>query len=225
MIHNIKRKTLFFVGIFLTGLLGILNSYMRTNYSKSNSLVVPTANADVPSACSSCGCPWTESECAVYYCFPVGTPISTPSGCKEIQDVAIGDVIYGFDIETGERGAYPVVKTFKHNKNDADSVYSPLIKITHEKGVLILTDNHLVYRRNGRIGNLANFDRAGMLQIGDMLTLEDGEEVAITAIEGGPEYDFVYNLEVENVHTYFADGVRVHNSGAGGCCGSSGGFK
>lgn len=222
MIRNIRRKTLFFIGIFLTGLLGILNSYTRTNYSKSNSLIVPTANADVPSTCGSCGCPWTESQCIVYYCFPAGTPISTPSGDREIQDLVIGDLVYGFDIETGERGEYPVTKTFKHGKDDADGVYSPLVNIAHEKGTLSVTENHWVYRRNGRVGEYANFDKAGSLQIGDALTIENGEESAITGIEKGPEYDFVYNLEVENVHTYFASGVRVHNSGAGGCSGSSG---
>ena len=47
--------------------------------------------------------------------------------------------------------------------------------------------------------------------MGDVLTLEDGSESVIEKIESGPEYDFVYNLTVEGVHTYFADGVRVHN--------------
>ncbi len=222
MVRIIRRKFLFIVGILITGLLGSINSYMRTNYSKSNSLIAPTANADIPPVCGSCGCPWTESECTVYYCFPAGTAISTPSGDREIQDFVVGDVVYGFDIETGVKGEYPITKTFKHGKGDVDGVYSPLVNIIYEEGSLMVTENHWIYRRNGRVGEYANFDKAGTLQIGDKLTMEDGEEITITGIEKGPEYDFVYNLEVENAHTYFADGVRVHNSGAGGCCGSSG---
>jgi len=131
-------------------------------------------------------------------------------------------MVYGFNITTGEKDVYPVTRTFKHGKDDADGVASPLLKITHEKAVLTVTDNHWIYRKNNREGDFANFDKAGMLQVGDRLTLENGEESLITAIEAGPEYDFVYNLEVENVHTYFADGIRVHNSGGGGCSGSSG---
>ena len=54
-----------------------------------------------------------------------------------------------------------------------------------------------------------------MLTVGDTLTLEDGKEVKILSIEAGPEYESVYNLQVDGVHTYFADGVRVHNDGCG----------
>jgi hypothetical protein len=227
MVQRIKRvlgrKLLFFIGVSLAGILGILGSYMRTNYSKNGSLIVPNAHADNTSTCGTCGCPYTQSQCDTYWsCFPAGTPISTPSGDRAIQDLAVGDRVFGFDIKTGQTEEYPVTRTFKHGRDDTNTVYSPLIKITHAKGSLLVTDNHWIYRRNGRIGEYANFDRAGTLRVGDMLTTESGEEVAVTGIEPGPEYDFVYNLEVADVHTYFADSIRVHNSGPGGCCGSSG---
>ncbi len=220
-----SRKLLFLVGVSLAGILGILGSYTRTNYSKSGSLVVPKAQADTPPTCASCGCAYTEDQCVTYWsCFPADTPISTPAGKRVIQELAVGDSVLGFDIETGRTGEYPVTRTFKHGRNDANTVYSPLIQITHAKGSFLATDNHWIYRRNGRVGEYANFDRVGTLQVGDMLTTESGEEVAVTAIEPGPEYDFVYNLEVAEAHTYFASGIRVHNSGSGpgGCCGSSG---
>ena len=222
MVRGIRKKMLFFVGIFLTGMFGTVNSFMRTNYSKNNSLITPKARADTPSSCGWCGCPWTDAQCTIYHaCFPAGTLISTPSGQKEIQKMVVGDRVYGFDTKTGKQGEYPITRTLKHGRNDTDTAYSPLINITYAGGVLGVTDNHWIYRRNGRDGDYANFDRAGMLQVGDMLTTENGEELAITKIDGGPEYDFVYNLEVAEVHTYFASGIRVHNSGGGGCCGSS----
>lgn len=222
MVRIIRKKTIFFLGIFFTGLLSILGSYWRANYSKGESLIGRSAKADAPAGqgCGWCGCPWTESQCNVYYlCFPADTLVSTPQGEKKIQSFVSGDLVYGFDVETGLIGTYPVTKALKHGKDDTDSVYSPLIRLTHEKGELVLTENHWVYRKNGRIGDYANFDRAGMLETGDLLTLADGSESKITRIEKGPDYDFVYNLEVESVHTYFAGGVRVHNSGGGGCCG------
>lgn len=223
MTQIIKRKTLLLMSVILTGLLSFFGSYLRGYYSKEASLIVPTAKADVPSTCGWCGCPWTDAQCTTWFsCFPYDTLIRTPTGDKEIQNLVEGDLVYGFNVETGEKGEYPVTKTFKHGKDDANTVYSPLLQITHEKGVLTLTDNHWVYRRNGRAGDYAHFDRAGMLQIGDVLTLENGEESVITQIENGPEYDFVYNLEVESVHTYFASGVRVHNTGGGGCSAGGG---
>lgn len=225
MNQTIKKKMFFLVGIFFTGVIGILGNYLKTNYTKGGSLIIPTAKADIPEPCD-CGavppCTYTVEQCTVYWCFPFGTAISTPEGDKEIQTLAAGDMVYGFDLKTGEKAAYPVTRTFKHGEDDADGVASPLLIIKHEKGILTVTDNHWIYRKNGREGEYANFDRAGMLQVGDKLTLENGEESAITAIEAGPKYDFVYNLEVETVHTYFASGIRVHNTGAGGCCGSSG---
>lgn len=225
MTRIIKKKTLFLLSVLFTGLVGLLGSYLRTNYSKADSLIVPAARADTPApTCSSCGCAYTEDQCNNYWtCFPIDTPISTPTGDKAIQDLSIGDLVHGFDIETGKIGEYPITKTFKHGRNDAGAVYSPLIRIVHTEGAFLVTDNHWIYRRNGRIGEYANFDRAGTLEVGDTLTTESGEETAITGIEKGPEYDVVYNLEVASVHTYLAGGVRVHNyGGPGGCCGSSG---
>lgn len=207
MIKKAQKRVLFLVGIMLTGLLGAAVNYVRTNYSKEESSLFSTVHADIPSDGS-------------YGCFAEGVMVSTPEGDKEIQTVKVGDIVYGFDTVTGVTGEYPVTQTFKHNKTDADYIYSPLLNITYEGGSITLTDNHWVYRKNTREGEFANFDRAGMLNVGDVLTLEDGREVAILNIEAGPEYESVYNLQVDNVHTYFADGIRVHNDG----CGSGDGF-
>lgn len=67
MVHGIRKRTLFFISILFAGLLGVLNNHIRTNYSKNDSLLVPTAHADiggwdwtVPGACGDggggCGC-------------------------------------------------------------------------------------------------------------------------------------------------------------------------
>lgn len=65
MIQIIKNKVLFFLGIFITGLVGVVSGLVRTNtnFSKDNSLLIPTAHADValwdwdPGNCSGdCDC-------------------------------------------------------------------------------------------------------------------------------------------------------------------------
>lgn len=184
----------------ITGFLAGFTSYVRSNYSKEDSPLFSSVHADIP----------------VYYgCFAEGVIVSTPEGGKKIQDVKVGDMVYGFDTATGITGIYPVTQTFKHNKTDEGYIYSPLLNITYEGGSIMVTDNHWMYRKNDRDGEFKNFDRAGMLKVGDTLTLEDGREVAILNIGAGPEYESVYNLQVDDVHTYFADGVRVHNDGCG----------
>ena len=200
MIKRAQKRVLFLVGIMLTGLLGAAVNYVRTNYSKEDSSLFSSVHADIP---------------IVYGCFAENVMVSTPEGNKAIQTINIGDIVYGFDTVTGVTGEYPVTQTFKHNKDDEGYIYSPLLIISYEGGSITLTDNHWVYRKNDRDGDCANFDRAGMLTVGDTLTLEDGKEVKILSIEAGPEYESVYNLQVDGVHTYFADGVRVHNDGCG----------
>lgn len=227
MIVKAKKRTLLLIGMMLTSILSFVGG-VRGGFLKGDSLLVKTAHADIP-PCSSCGCTWTQAQCDAYFapggaCFPKGTMIDTPFGTKEIQDCVAGDIVYGYVAETGERVSSKVTATTRHAWEDVKE-RSPLLIITHEKGRLSATANHWIYRKNDRQGEYANFDRAGMLAVGDVLTMANGEESRITKIEDGPEYDFVYDISVEEVHTYFADGVMVHNlgdggGGDGGCCGS-----
>ena len=222
MIKKVQKRFLFLVGVIITGLLSSYLSHTRSGYSKDDSvLFTSTAHADVPARVPS------GSDSSSYACFAEGVMVSTPDGDKEIQNLKKGDIVYGFDTVTGVIGAYPITQTFKHDKSDPSYVYSPLLKISYEGGVITITDNHWVYRKNDRVGDFANFDRAGMLKIDDVLTLEDGKEAKILNIEAGPHYESVYNLQVDGVHTYFADKVRVHNDdggdGAGAGDGAAGG--
>lgn len=216
LIRLTKRKTLFLMGLVLTSMVGFLGGAVR-GYSIKGPSLFESANADIPPACNP---PWSQAQCDIYFgCFPAESTISTPNGLVAIKDVKEGDSVYTFDSVTGEKNISKVSKTFIHYKDDPDYVYSPLIALKHEKGILIVTDNHWIYRKNNRQDEYTNFDRAGQLSVGDLLTMEDGSTSKIVAIEPGESYESVYNFEVDNTHTYLAEGVRVHNSGAGGCCG------
>lgn len=46
MFQSVKKRTLFFLSILITGLVGVVGNYIRTNYSKNSSLIVPIAHAD-----------------------------------------------------------------------------------------------------------------------------------------------------------------------------------
>lgn len=220
MIRTIRKRALFLWGAVLTGLVGIVGASLRTSNerdemaaSKGESLfsdLIDTAYADVSSGGSGS-------------CFPAGTMVSTPAGNREIQTLQVGEKVYGFDTATGKVGEYPITQVTKHGRHDEEIAYAPLIRIAYADGVLTATENHWIYKEGSRKDEMVDFERAGQFQVGDVLTLLDGSTVAVTSVVPGPEYDFVYNLEVEGVHTYFADGVRVHNGDSGGDGGGSDG--
>jgi hypothetical protein len=47
MFQSVKKRTLLFLSIVVAGLWGILSNYIRTNYSKHDSLLISSAHADV----------------------------------------------------------------------------------------------------------------------------------------------------------------------------------
>jgi hypothetical protein len=210
MIQKAKKRTLFLVGLLFTGIIASIAGQLRSGYSKEESLFVSTASADVASYT---GGQWTGDGCAGCCdgCFPADTLVSTPEGQKKIQDIQEGETVYGFNAETGAVTVSTVTKTFKHSWEEVGEA-SPLVVVAHEKGTLTLTTNHPVYKK-GSISKegFQDFENAGNLKIGDVLTTESGDGVAIVNIMEGPQYDYIYNLEVGEVHTYNAGGIRVHN--------------
>jgi hypothetical protein len=158
-------------------------------------------------------------------CFPAGTLINTPNGLRSIQDLQVGDEVYSYDagIRWGLKNPTPVygselvirkvTDVSKHGYNDTPTP-AHLIKVIHSNGELIATHNHEIHSLN-RQSPMSDpgFAKVEDLQPGDIIFDENGKEVAIinTSLHG--EYDYVYNLEIEELHTYIADGIRVHNGG------------
>src|SRR3989344_8518334 len=56
---------------------------------------------------------------------------------------------------------------------------------------------------------------AGSIAAGDLLIGLDGQSVEVRSVEWVLDHKTVYNLEVEDFHTYFAGGVWVHNDKGG----------
>lgn len=64
MVRVIRKRAVFFLGILLAGIAGMLGSYLRSSYSKDASPLIPTAKADL--ACWSCsgdGCDGCGDGC------------------------------------------------------------------------------------------------------------------------------------------------------------------
>jgi hypothetical protein len=161
-------------------------------------------------------------------CFPTDTLISTPQGLRPIQDIQIGDEVYAFDagMRQGLTDSTPiynsalevrkVIDTSKHSFTD-EGIKPPLVKVTYKGGELIATCNHAVLSSTKHsIDTDPGFTRIDQLTPGDIIYNDNGQEVIVINITFIGEYDYVYNLEVEELHTYIADGIRVHNGGGGG---------
>ena len=164
-------------------------------------------------------------------CFPAGTLVSTPTGLVAIESLLVGDLVYGFDIHqdsstinyAAELVASPITKLYIHTWAEADE-FSYLLVITHEHGVLTITAGHEVLSSSrDATGPFEGFVRAEHLTVGDVIYTTDGTPSIIQEIVLGDEYDLVYNLEIDGVHTYIADGIRVHNGILVGSGGNGGG--
>jgi hypothetical protein len=152
-------------------------------------------------------------------CFPGDTQVSTPNGLVSIRDLKVGDLVYAFNPTSfnGLVSAKRITEIFTHTWEESGSV-SPLLVINHEHGVLTTTVNHHILtssRKSSTEEAEDGFVQADELQVDDIIYTEDGKESKILEINPGSPYDFVYNLSVDDFHTFIADGVRVHNKGGG----------
>ena len=151
-------------------------------------------------------------------CFLPGTLVSTPNGYVTIETIQVGDLVYAYNIGLEFNNSIAlepktVTKTYTHTWETANHV-TPLLIITHSQGELIVTPEHelLCLDKVDPNSDYPGFVRADGLAVGDIIYAEDGSELTVTNISNGPEhYEYVYNLEVDDFHTYVAGGVRVHN--------------
>lgn len=128
-------------------------------------------------------------------CFLAGTKISTIENIKNIEDVEIGDLVTSYNELNKVKTLSKVVKTFTHT-TDQYIVINDTIKIT---------PNHPIYINN-------EWKQAEALQIGDTLTGEFHDITVDSLVTiNSPICINVYNLEVEDTHNYYAEGVLVHN--------------
>lgn len=129
-------------------------------------------------------------------CFAAGTKVLMADGkLKNIEDVKIGDYVLT-----------------RASESDPELTKAKVLKthLAQEPGYLILngnlkvTANHIIWAGN-------NWKEAGSIQIGDALTDSQNKPVKVVSIEWQRSKAAVYNLEIERYHTYFANGVWVHN--------------
>ncbi len=134
-------------------------------------------------------------------CFPAGTKILTPNGTRNIEDMQAGDTIWAFD----EKGHVRPAAVKEVHTHEAEQV----CRYEYWGGEVRATPNHWVlnqYSAFAEIGSLEPDKDALVDYRGHLRPLKSAH------LEG---VEKVYNFTVEPYHTYFADGIRVHNGGGG----------
>ena len=163
-------------------------------------------------------------EPVVVPCFPEGTKVATPMGPRPIEMIGDGDLVLAFD-KSGAIRTTRVNSVIVHEKGyvatlPADYQRSVgIVELTFWSGkTLRATRNHPVLMLEDSV-----WRKVGFLKVGDLLVNENGDGEMIQTISETLPEETVYNLDLEEYHTYFADGIRVHNSGGVGGSGSSSG--
>ena len=139
---------------------------------------------------------------ATSWCFVGETLIAYENGQKRIDEIEVGDKVWAYDTETGKTELKEVQIVYIH---DCDEI----LHLHTSCGDIDTTSNHPFYV----IGK--GWVTAGELEDGDEVYRLDGSTAVVTGseLERLTETIKVYNLEVEDYHTYFVGDVPVlvHN--------------
>ncbi|QDF03898.1 hypothetical protein BHS04_11890 [Myxococcus xanthus] len=139
-------------------------------------------------------------------CFVAGTPVLTLEGDRPIEEVAPGDWVWAWDETTKEPGWHQVKRTFiKPERAVLRLVLEAADGTTEALGV---TEEHPFWVE-GR-----GWTQAQHLATGDAVATVTGTPARVVSLVLTPSLKTVYNLEVEQAHTYFVGGmsVWVHNT-------------
>lgn len=132
-------------------------------------------------------------------CFLSGTIISTLTGNKKIEKIEIGDNILSYD-----NGIITRSNVLRMFNNEHYEYYT--IKTQKKKIVKVTSEHQFLLSSN-------EFLKVCELKVGNKLITFDGEDEIITITKRKRRIN-IFNFEVSEPHTYFANGFVVHNKAA-----------
>ncbi|MCU7841781.1 MAG: hypothetical protein KZQ94_20695, partial [Candidatus Thiodiazotropha sp. (ex Troendleina suluensis)] len=133
------------------------------------------------------------------------TLVSTETGLVPITNIKIGDKVWAFNEETGEKSLQEVVHLIQ---GEGDKT---IVDITIETGEVIqATSGHPFYVKQ----EAWDWIDAGQLNAGDILRDAKGGVVTVESIKEALINTSVYNLTVDEVHTFYVgkEEVLSHNA-------------
>ncbi|WP_416963453.1 RHS repeat-associated core domain-containing protein [Streptomyces sp. Agncl-13] len=156
------------------------------------------------------------AQCATPNSFTGDTPVLMADGTrKPIKDVKVGDTVIATDPNTGETVPRKVTALIKGtgDKQLVDITVDTDGSAGTKTGALTATSGHPFW-----VPALHQWVEAGNLTASQWLQTSSGTRVQITAIRHHTKQTPVYNLTVDDLHTYYVgtgQGVLVHNAQPG----------
>ncbi len=150
-------------------------------------------------------------------CFVAGTPVLMADGSeKPIEDIQVGEEVLSWNEEAKSAFRSKVVEALHHNEK-----METLFDIELEDGrKFTVNNNHPMYVVED--GDFKFTDElAARFAMGEQVTFQDNNErpIKVTSVLMRKQICKMYNLHVEgqgkNGHTFYANGILVHNFGAG----------
>lgn len=144
-------------------------------------------------------------------CFDRSSLVTMIDGShKTIGEVKIGDVLLGYDMQSGTPDSTTVLATYVHHKPMEGGVfikYHYMVNGDRKEASISTTAIHPFY-----INNV--WTKAGEIKSGDSLVVKFGESESVAIVDAVDVYcsisEEVYNFTTSN-HTFFVNGVLVHN--------------
>jgi pretoxin HINT domain-containing protein len=143
--------------------------------------------------------------------FVAGTKVALADGSsKPIEQMQTGDVVESTDPATGQVESHKVVATIVHG--DESERTELTVDAAGVAGTVVATDWHPVW-----VEEAGGFVDIGAVQVGDHLHSADGPAPVVTAVRHFSQVSPVYDLTVDDVHTYYVGAseapILVHNCG------------
>ena len=137
-------------------------------------------------------------------CFIAGTLVLTANGVVTIEMIKAGDLVYAANADTLEVSLKPVLETYIRETSD-------LVHVTVNGVEIVSTFDHPYYVKGKGFVNAAN------LCIGYELINNSGNILSVEQIfreRLDKESEKVYNIKVDDYHTYFVSklNILVHNA-------------
>ena len=133
-------------------------------------------------------------------CFLSGTKVLMADGSeKNIEDIRVGE--YVMSRADTDSTLVKAKVTSLHKAQSSDYLII--------NGGLKVTANHYTFVNGG-------WEQAGSIQTNDILLNSENQKIKVFSVEHLVGSKDVYNLEIERYHTYFANGIYVHNQKGGG---------
>jgi len=143
--------------------------------------------------------------------FSQDTPVATEEGERPIGDLSVGDRVLAYDEATNTTGYYPITAVLVHD----DPV---IVHLTIDGEEIETTPEHPFYTQENKwVG-------AGALTVGMHVRKADGSYGTVQSVKDEHRTQKMYNLTVEQAHTFFVGEQRwlVHNCGGSTSTGQTG---